>query len=140
RRLSLAVLWLLSACSPTGLPPSDRAGPVAGWPEYGNVGGNHFSPLTQITPENVQHLEPAWVYHTGDYAGARADAGKTSFQATPILDDGTLYFCSGLSRLFAVDAETGAEKWVYDAKPRHEQIAWTKVCRGVSLWKSGRPD
>ena len=140
RRTLLAALLTLSACSPSGVPVAERGDPVAGWPETGNVGGNHFSPLTEITPQNVRHLEPVWVYHTGDYAGARADAGKTSFQATPILDEGTLYFCSALSRLFAVDAETGAEKWVYDARPEHAQIEWTKVCRGVSLWKSDNPD
>ncbi len=126
---------LLASCGEPK-PRIDYSGPVAGWPEFGNTDGTRFSPLTQITPGNVAALEPAWEYHTGDYAGARDDAGQTSFSATPILDNNTLYFCSGLSRLFAVDAETGQERWVYDAEPEHEAIEWTKTCRGVALWKS----
>lgn len=131
------LLPLLAACSPP--PAIDNNGPTAGWPVYGgDAGGTRFSPLTQIHPGNVKHLEKVWEYHTGDYPGARPDVGKTSFQATPILDEGTLYFCSGLSRAFAVDAVTGAERWVYDSKPDLAD-AWNRTCRGLALWK-GSPD
>lgn len=44
-------------------------GPVADWPDYGNdKGGTRYSPLTQITKENVRHPKVAWVYHTGDWS------------------------------------------------------------------------
>src|ERR1051325_10871173 len=34
------------------------------WPTYGHdSGGMRFSPLTQITPSNVNNLKVAWVYH-----------------------------------------------------------------------------
>ena len=34
------------------------------WPTYGHdPGGMRFSPLTQLTPENVAKLKVAWVYH-----------------------------------------------------------------------------
>src|ERR1019366_8027474 len=34
------------------------------WPTYGNdAGGARFSPLTEITPQNVKDLKVAWVYH-----------------------------------------------------------------------------
>ena len=34
------------------------------WPTYGhNPGGERFSPLTQLTPENVGGLKIAWTYH-----------------------------------------------------------------------------
>ena len=34
------------------------------WPTYGHdSGGMRFSPLTEITPENVARLKVAWVYH-----------------------------------------------------------------------------
>ena len=60
---------------------------------------------------------------------------QTSFQVTPILIDDTLYYCSPFNRVFALDAETGAERWSYDPKvdmdcggraaelPRCEQLA-----------------
>ena len=42
-------------------------GPTAEWLDYGNDrGGTRYSPLTQITPDNVEHLEVAWIYHTAD--------------------------------------------------------------------------
>lgn len=106
----------------------------------GDAGGSRFSALTQIRADNVRHLEKAWEYHTGDYPGARPEAGASSFQATPILDKGTLFFCSGLSRAFAVDAQTGVEQWVYDSKPDLAD-AWNRTCRGLALWKStSEPD
>ena len=42
------------------LGPIDYSGPTADWLDYGNSrGGDRYSPLTQITPENVRHLEIA---------------------------------------------------------------------------------
>ena len=37
-----------------------------------------------------------------------------------MLHDGTLYLCTPFNRVFALDAETGAERWVFDpgARPR----------------------
>jgi len=114
----------------------DYSGPVAGWDHFGgDTGGTRFSPLTQITPDNVDQLKVAWVYHTHDYPAERKDATQTTFEASPIIDDGTLYFCSGLSRAFAIDAITGKEKWAYDSKPKLDRV-WSATCRGVALWKN----
>ncbi len=42
------------------------------WPTYGHdSGGMRFSPLTEITPANVDRLKVAWVYHMKP-AGAAA--------------------------------------------------------------------
>ena len=47
--------------------PVDDSGPVADWPDYGgDAGGLRYSPLTQITRENVGELEVAWEHHSGD--------------------------------------------------------------------------
>jgi quinoprotein glucose dehydrogenase len=128
----------LMGCGPEA-PPIASGGPTAGWPSYGgDPGGRRYSLLEQITPENVSYLEVAWTYRTGDYSGGRPAAKrvKTTFQATPILDQGTLYFCSGLSRAFAIDAETGEERWVYDSQADLSH-SWTGTCRGVALWRGG---
>jgi len=38
------------------------------WPEYqGGPDRNHYSPLRQIKPSNVAHLQKAWEFHTGDF-------------------------------------------------------------------------
>src|SRR5512139_4320543 len=99
-----------------------EAAPVAenhgGWPVWGgDSGGTRFSPLRDIDKDNVAQLQLAWEYHTGDSSALRPDMPPSSFLATPVLHDNTLYFCSGYSRAFAVDAETGEQRWVYDSKP-----------------------
>ena len=131
---SLALLAGINACK-TETTSVDYQGPVAGWDSVGgDDGGTRFSPLTQITRDNVKHLELQWVYHTHDYPDERPDATQTTFQASPIIDNNTLYFCSGLSRAFAIDAITGAEKWIYDSKPNLDRV-WSSTCRGVAIWK-----
>jgi len=128
--LGALLVLVLAAC---GEPPVaiDYAGPVAGWPAWGgDPGAARHSPLTQITPENVSRLEVAWIHHTGDVL----PEGKTAFQATPVLDDGALYFCSPLNRVFAVDAETGVERWAFDPEAKLEG-SWSRRCRGVALWR-----
>ncbi|MEJ2138463.1 MAG: pyrroloquinoline quinone-dependent dehydrogenase [Gammaproteobacteria bacterium] len=114
---------------------SDSSVPT-GWPTYGGeAGGSRYSPLADITRDNVHMLEPAWVYRHGDVAGERLAPGtKTAFQATPVLAGDTLYFCTPLDRLIALNAETGEERWVYDASPNLEGHAGTLKCRGVALY------
>ncbi len=136
--LTLAAL-LSIACGET--PPAPALdGPVAGWSHHGgDAGGTRYSPLTQVNRENVRFLEPAWVHRSGDWASERSDSPpRTSYQATPILDDETLYFCSPLNRIFAIDAETGQERWVFDSEPDLGGL-WGATCRGVALWRSAEP-
>ena len=117
RALVLATLVTVFACEAP--PPLDLSGPTAGWDDYGGSrGGERYSPLTQITPANVRFLEPAWEFHTGDVSDGSGPVPSTSaFEVTPILADGTLYFCSPFNKVFALDPETGEERWRYD--PEH---------------------
>ena len=116
--------------------PLDYTGPVAGWPHYGNdPGGTRFSPLTQITRDNVEHLEVAWVYRSGDLSDGSQYPRRSSFQATPILFDGTLYFSTPFSRVIALDPETGTERWSHDPRiDRSLRYADNLVSRGVAAW------
>jgi quinoprotein glucose dehydrogenase len=112
----------------------DYSGPVAGWPEYGAAkGGGRYSPLTQITRQNVDELEIAWTYHTGDYADGSASLAPSSFQNTPILVEDTLYICTPFNRVIALDAETGAERWSYDPEVDTTEL-YVTACRGVTFW------
>jgi quinoprotein glucose dehydrogenase len=129
---ALALLALAAGCERERPPLPDDAG-LAGWPRWGgDPDGARFSPLRQITPENVAWLERAWIYRTGDLPDAAAP--KLAFQATPVLDDATLYLCTPRNRIVALDAETGAERWVFDARP-DIRGTWTPTCRGVALWR-----
>ena len=111
---------------------------MAGWPSVGgDVGGSRYSPLIQIAPHNVTDLEVAWTYHTGDIADGKEGRPRGAFEATPILADGTLYLCSPTNRVIALDAETGAERWVHD--PDVDRTApWGYTCRGVAHWRDRR--
>lgn len=124
--------------------PIDYTGTIADWPDYGSSrGGDRYSPLNQITPDNVEHLEVAWIYHTGDVSDGRGGEvrSNTAFEATPILVDGTLFVCSPFNRVFALDPETGAQRWVYDPQIDLDgEYANQLVCRGVSTWLDTRRD
>ena len=89
------------------------------WASYGkDSGGGHYSKASEITPDNVHLLEKAWVHRSGDYQSGANTRGKiapeiqTSFQATPLLVNETLYYCTPFNRVFALNPETGEEKWV----------------------------
>src|SRR5262245_56402288 len=70
----------------------------------GSYTNQRHSPLTQITPENVNRLAPQWVFQT-DTAGR--------FETTPLLRDNVLYVTGPLNVAWAVDARTGREIWRY---------------------------
>jgi quinoprotein glucose dehydrogenase len=131
---------LLTTCrpAPPAATPDLGSGPTADWPAYGNdPGGGRFSPLTQITRDNVHALTVAWTYHTGDLADQRVArwGTKPRFEATPILVDGTLYLESIYNRVIALDPETGGARWTYDP---HLDLSLDDLgdpaVRGVSTW------
>jgi len=133
---SLLSVLLLAGCSPA--PEIPVGGPTAEWPVYGGTpGGARYSPLTQIDQGNVGHLEVAWTYHTGDVSegGPGAPArNPSSFQATPIVVDGTLYFPTAFSRVIALDPETGRERWSFDPELDLSASYAEIAARGVTTW------
>jgi len=135
----LPLVLLLAACSEQA-PPEPGPGTPAGWPAYGATpGGTHYSVADQITPENVRFLEQVWVHHSGDYTAGeeRPDgrrSGPSAFQATPILVDRKLYYCTPFNRVFALDPETGAEIWSFDPELDFVSNSVLPNCRGVSSW------
>jgi quinoprotein glucose dehydrogenase len=111
--------------------------PAAAWEHWGgDRGGSRFSPLNQITPDNVGNLVRAWEFSTGDL-GARAPEvmKRTKFQATPLLIEDSLIFCSPFNEVIALDPGSGAQKWRYDPKiPTNQRPANRYTCRGVAYW------
>ncbi len=103
------------------------------WPSYnGDSARSHYSTLDQINTGNVQRLEVAWTYHTGD---SRAD-DRSQIQCNPLIIDGILYATSAQLKAFALDAATGKELWRFD--PYAESRAQTTgVNRGLALWTDG---
>jgi len=102
------------------------------WSAYGrDAGGTRSSPLTQVTPANVNRLVPAWTYRTGEFA--RADE-RSRFEATPLMVDGTLYLSTPFGRAIALDPATGRERWTYDAHVDATNDFGDPASRGVSTW------
>ena len=114
------------------------AGPDDEWPAYGrDPGGQRFSPLTAINRENVGSLKVAWTYRTGD--GYQPKNGRaTSFEATPLYIDGTLYLSTPLGHVFALNPVTGKVRWSYDAKVPRDEGYGDFANRGVSSWKPAK--
>src|SRR5262252_9114848 len=111
--LGLALLVVTAGCRRAG--PVDLSGPTSDWPEVGrDKGGLRFSPLTQVTPANVGDLRVAWTYHHGDVSDGSDGSTRTSFNATPIVVDDAMYFCTGFNRVIALDPETGRARWTFD--------------------------
>jgi PQQ-dependent dehydrogenase (methanol/ethanol family) len=101
----------------------------AEWVTYGRTyDEQRFSPLTKINKDNVEKLSLAWYFDLDTSRGQ---------EATPVVIDGTMYVTSAWSKVFALDARTGKEKWRFDP-----QVAGAKaidaccdvVNRGVAAW------
>jgi quinoprotein glucose dehydrogenase len=114
---------------------------TAEWQSYGcDPGGSRYSPLTAINRDNVQRLEVAWVYRTGDWSDGEGEFGTTSaFEATPLLVDRTLYLASPFNRIIALDPGTGKEKWTFDPKiDLSADYGNQLTSRGVSFWRDSK--
>lgn len=135
------LVLVLAGCGPR-LIERDSSAPVQEWPTYGNdPGSSRYSPLTEITKENVRYLKLAWTYHTGDVSNATGTWhgqkvwAKSTLEATPLVVDDTLYVASSFNRIIALDPETGREKWAFD--PKIDRIGYYGdyfTCRGLATW------
>jgi quinoprotein glucose dehydrogenase len=138
--VSAMVMFVTSAAS-AQTPPGD-------WPAFGNdPGGSQFSPLTQITPDNVKNLKIAWTHNSGDFMYKTDAGGGTSFEGVAIHANAMLYYCTAMNRVFALDPATGTEKWVFDphapgadGKPLVDKPKRAMTCRGVSYWQAASPE
>ncbi len=95
------------------------------WLHHGrDYTAQRFSPLDQITPENISGLIPAWIYQTGTSA---------TFQTTPLVADGVMYLSAPFSHVMALDARTGREIWRYEHKSQAKKLCCGPSNRGVAL-------
>ncbi len=104
------------------------------WPVYlGDAASSHYSELKQINRRNVQRLEVAWVYNSGD---GRKD-NRSQIQCSPIIVDGVMYGTSPQLKLLAIDAATGQERWRFDPFADDRNSNAVGVNRGVVFWEEG---
>ncbi len=126
----LAVVVALPLCAQSAGRALRAAVNATEWPAYGgDAGGSRYAPIAQINRRNVAQLREAWRFNTGEL-----EAGDRSFEATPILIDGTLYLSTPLGKIFALDPVTGTTKWRYDAAVPVRSGFGDFTSRGVSAW------
>src|SRR5260370_30960275 len=96
------------------------------WVTYsGSVLGQRYSPLTQVTPANVNSLQLQWAFQ------ARS---LEKFESTPLVVDGMMYLTQAPNDVLALDAAIGEIKWIYSYSPSREaRPCCGRVNRGVAI-------
>jgi alcohol dehydrogenase (cytochrome c) len=84
-----------------------------------------YSPLAQITSQNVQRLQPAWVFSTGMTSG---------HEAAPIVANGVMFVVTPGSQVIALEAATGNFLWRYKRQIPEGAIIPHPTSRGVALY------
>ncbi len=116
----MLVAWSILVAACAGAQTTD-------WPAYlGGPDSNQYSALDQINRDNVANLKIAWTYD----AEPDTETPSGQIQCNPIVIDGVLYGTSPLLKVFALDAATGAERWVFDLGFKNPP----GVNRGVTYW------
>jgi quinohemoprotein ethanol dehydrogenase len=120
------------AASPAFTAQDLASPPTQNWLKVGgSLSNQNYSPLKQITRENVGDLKAVWRTHLD----GSALLGKYSGEAQPVVYNGVLYIVTGADDVFAISVKTGAIMWKYQANL--DQAITTVCCgwtsRGVAL-------
>jgi quinoprotein glucose dehydrogenase len=137
------------------VPASSAPDAAREWRTYGHdPGGMRFSPVAQITPQNVAGLQVAWTYNMRPAAAAPVGRGAgpatgqsdtppvagrgrggrgggtgfTSSQVTPLVVDGVMYLSTPYFRVVAIDPTSGREIWTFQLPSGNPST------RGVEYW------
>src|SRR5262245_5471450 len=105
------------------------------WLTYsGNVWGQRYSPLNQITASNVKNLELQWLWQS---------PSLEKFETTSLVVDGILYTiqapnntgnADGNTQIVALDAATGRQFWTYSYPiPQTASACCGRVNRGLAI-------
>ncbi|MCU1730953.1 MULTISPECIES: PQQ-dependent dehydrogenase, methanol/ethanol family [unclassified Pseudomonas] len=136
RRTCLATAVLLCLMGPIAVSaPVNQAAIVASntdgneWLSHGRTyDETRYSPLKQLTEQNVKDLGLAWSIDLDNHRG---------LEATPLFHDGVLYASLSWSRAIAVDVATGKVLWTFDPeldRGKARDACCDAVNRGVALW------
>ena len=140
RRSVLAAAIAIASLAVSG---AQQPAPTTEWRHYGADGGStKYSPLDQITKDNVSRLDVAWRWTSPDDEVARTTSPQVLpglYDDTPIMVNGVLYTITGLGAVAAINPGTGRTLWQYDAQTwktgRPTNLGFTH--RGVSYWTDG---
>ena len=92
------------------------------WRHYGGgADASQYSALSQINRSNVNTLQIAWTYPTGD---------ANNYLFNPVVVDEMMYVLAKNNSIVALDAVTGKEIWV------HENSRGRITTHGIDYWES----
>ena len=98
------------------------------WLTYsGSFSAHRFSPLTQLTPQNVAGLRPKWAYQP---------PGTGSLETTPLFVNGVLPGTAGPTAVYALDVKSGKPLWEWTqpgCAPSVLNLGFPRVNRGVAI-------
>ena len=117
---------------------SDPSGVATGadWLAYGGTNAAwRFSPLTQVTPDNVGKLRKVWEVHVDGQPNNPDYVKLYGTENTPLKAGNMLYTCTAKNVIVAMDAATGKPVWRVDPQVPDIWIPYTTACRGVSYYR-----
>ena len=135
-------LFLLLGLANAG---AQEPGAMIEWPYVGaEQAQTKYSTAGDITVANVDNLRIAWQWEPGEMSLEKYGTRPGPFQATPIMIDGVLYLSTMYTRVVALDAETGVERWAFDPRayeggPKGAGPSGFKH-RGIAWWSDGHND
>jgi alcohol dehydrogenase (cytochrome c) len=100
------------------------------WLTYsGSLDGRRYTPLTEITPENVSRLRVRWIrqFGTSESSGSRSES-------TPIVVGGVIFTVEPPSDVVALDVRSGEVRWRYRRSlPDKLPIEVSMTNRGLAI-------
>lgn len=106
---------------------------------HGDLGSLRYSPLAQVTRDNVSQLREAWRFSMEGF-GPKPEYKN---EASPLYVNGTLYTTAGLDRaVVALDPATGEERWRWSLEEGERAVRAPRrnSGRGVAYWEDGKGD
>ena len=96
----------------------------SGWSDYaGTADSAQYSSLHQINRSNVNRLERAWSYPTGD---------NSRYFFAPLVVDGVVFLLARDNSIVALNAASGREIWTHTPEPGTRAM----TTRGINYWES----
>src|SRR2546427_7694421 len=118
-----------------GIGPASLRAQAVDWSANGrDAQGTRYSPASEITRKNVNRLEVAWTYRTGETDPRFKTEMPPALEAPPLVVDGRMSLGTPLGGVIALDPARGRERWVFDPKIKRDVSYGDFASRGVSTW------
>lgn len=114
---------------------------IDSWTSYGgNQGAQRYSPLVQITRDNVQRLDIAYEINPRGTEPIDPKVEGVSFETTPILAENKLIWTDSYNRIYATEPGSGKIVWQTDYS-YDGPVSYVYANRGATYWqgREGKP-